>query len=708
MLHVIIFTSFLSIWSAVVYQIYKLNNAGIVISLVLAVFSFVLLLYRYLDFSVYLRRYLRLSAYKHGEKQINADNNADGRRKKFRKSILLYFNKKCKKHTEVVPQARKITFFFYTLFIIYFLLFSLCIYILFQSQTIESIASPWQVVPDYFFAIYSMATFILIIIILKNPKSLILILISMHYFLSFSVAVIIYKIGYGFDPFIHQAGVDLINKTGAIFPKTFYYLGQYGLEVIIHKITSISLILIDKLLVPFLSALFLPASIFYFLQKWFKNQKVNLLLLIFLLTLPFSLFIITVPQNLAYLFLLITILFGLACSNTLELIIVYLCALTSFVAHPIAGIPALLFAVTLTIYHNNKLNIKTKKYLYLLAYILSSIALPLSFYFVHLKNNINFALIKNNILKLSLLFPKIIVPDQENFILNFIYLYGFNIKIILFILIAFGAFIVCRHKKTQEVKIMETKFPNNFKASPPSLKLFGNLVSIYKLCIYMACSLLMAYCLTKLMPFNFLIEYERNNYADRILIVIVLFCLPFIIFLFHWLIERIIKQKKAIQTIYFLFLTAVVASSLYLSYPRFDNYYNSHSWSTGQNDIAAVQWIENNAQKKYIVLANQQVSAAALKEFGFNRYLSVKNSQIYFYPIPTGGQLYQYYLDMVYKKPSRETALKAMDFAGVNEAYFVLNKYWWASSKILDEAKLESDAWHKIDNGEIYVFQYNQ
>jgi len=52
--------------------------------------------------------------------------------------------------------------------------------------------------------------------------------------------------------------------------------------------------------------------------------------------------------------------------------------------------------------------------------------------------------------------------------------------------------------------------------------------------------------------------------------------------------------------------------------------------------------------------------------------------------------------------------LAAMDLVGVNEAYFVLNKYWWAFPKIVEEAKLEADEWQGLDKGEIYVFRYKK
>ena len=52
--------------------------------------------------------------------------------------------------------------------------------------------------------------------------------------------------------------------------------------------------------------------------------------------------------------------------------------------------------------------------------------------------------------------------------------------------------------------------------------------------------------------------------------------------------------------------------------------------------------------------------------------------------------------------------LEAMDLAGVNEGYFVLNKYWRAFVKILAEAKLSASSWQAIDNGEVYVFKYEK
>jgi hypothetical protein len=77
-------------------------------------------------------------------------------------------------------------------------------------------------------------------------------------------------------------------------------------------------------------------------------------------------------------------------------------------------------------------------------------------------------------------------------------------------------------------------------------------------------------------------------------------------------------------------LAFMLLASVYASYPRFDNYYNSRGYSTGEADITSVKRAEERADgEKYIALANQQVSAAALHEFGFhNRYIEKDGQEI--------------------------------------------------------------------------------
>jgi len=152
----------------------------------------------------------------------------------------------------------------------------------------------------------------------------------------------------------------------------------------------------------------------------------------------------------------------------------------------------------------------------------------------------------------------------------------------------------------------------------------------------------------------------------------------------------------------------LLSCSVYHSYPRFDDYYNSRSFSTSQSDINAVRWINQDANNNdnYIVLANQQVSAAALKEFGFKKYFNTENGELFYYPIPTGDKLYSYYLTMVDEKADKKTALNAADLVGADTVYFVLNNYWFGFEKILTEAEVDADDIKKIDDGKIFIFKY--
>jgi hypothetical protein len=616
---------------AIVYRVYALNSVGVAISLTLATIGFFLI-------------------YK------------------------LY--KKEKPENSQEPNQTVFSAVFSLFRISYVLVMAWLFYILLSHTTIDSIISPWEKIPKLFFVLYFFATLLLLALAYVSKKSMTL-LISLHCLLSFSIALIIYKIGYGFDPFVHRATLGLIDKVGLVEPKPFYYLGQYSLVIIIHKLSQIPIETIDKLLVPLLTAIYLPGTLVQTLDKMFADKKISRITAIASLILPFAFFIISTPQNFAYLLLLLVALRGLACKNHYDLIFLYLLSATAILTQPIAGIPALIFTFVISIYHSDYK--KGKKYFYALTFFCLTIALPVAFFFLNKNNSADAAGdISDNAAKLfsGLSFA---LPNQENIFLNFLYLYGLNIKFIILGLAIVGALIAWKNK--DECRIF-------------SLYLTG------------AVSIFASYILASLLPFSFLISYERSDYADRMLNVAAIFLLPFIILSIFSFLIRLNEQNKFIKYSLILCLTSLITASLYFSYPRLDRYHNSHGYSVGQNDVEAVKWIENDSGgNDYIVLANQQTSAAALYQYGFKKYY---HDDIFYYPVPTGGKLYPYYLKMVYEAPERKTINEAMDLAGVNKAYFVLNKYWWASTKIAAEAKLTADSWQDFNNSEVLVFKFTK
>lgn len=573
------------------------------------------------------------------------------------------------------PEVKKSSFDILLLFMrfLYYFCLSVGFYFLISSQTIDSIISPWQVIDVKFYFTYILAL-VFLILLLKKDKKYRLFNLILFYLLSFLIIPIIYKIGYGFDFFIHNASMEYIINNGFIEPKTPYYLGMYAVIVILNKLFGAPIAVLGKFLIPVLAAIYIPYFLFRNLMKKFDNKSNILVLILILLILPFGIFTYTTPQNLSYLFLFLTVIASLKCKNYSDLYLVYLFALTALVNQPISGIPALLLAIFTTIYHSE---IKIKKILYPGLAFVSAFIIPLSFYIVNhnqISNQSETGEQSNFIAKLF----QVQIPNSESVFLNFVYLINnAYVYFILFILIL-GFFLArkyrseCRH---------------------------------YFIYLLGAGSLILSYLLSLKISFGFLIEYERDNYTNRILISTLIVLMPFVWLAMYWLIMKYRKQNFKIKIIFTIATVVLLLSSLYLSYPRFDNYHNSHGLSVSQSDIDAVSWIENNSSVDYIVLANQQVSAAALKQYGFKKYYK---DNIFYYPIPTGGPLYQYYLKMVYEKPERKTMLEAMDMAGVDTGYFVLNKYWWAFPKILEEAKAEANSWQEIDSDEIYIFKYKK
>jgi len=579
----------------------------------------------------------------------------------------------------------------------YILLLGLTLYLLFQGRTDASLVSMWKFIPGWVFITYALAGLSLVVIMRRRPEYGLTGLIP-YYLLSFSAALIVYELGYGFDPFVHEATLEVIDQAGAVDPKPWYYLGQYSLILVLHKLLAIPIAWLNQALVPILAGLFLPPVLWRTMQSWFPDARANLLTILALLVFPFSFFIVTTPQNLAFLWLVLALLYGLTCRSTRDLVLVYALALAALANQPVAGLPALFFAFALTLYHSG-IPYRLKRIFYGINWLAAALSLPAAFVFVESQRTGKglAGLALPEITKIFSLSPPRL-PSGENSLLGLVYLYGFNLKFVVVAIGLIGAFLAWRYRKY--------------------CRLFG----VY---LFMSGALIMAYLVTKLLPFSFIISYERSDYADRILLVAGFLLLPFLLTAFYAFFIRLRAKDVFVRSALTIFLLTLITASFYLSYPRKDDFHNSHFHSVGQTDLMAVEWINNQADNNYIVLANQQVSAAALHKYGFDHYYRSDCSQvdttddavldkcqngeeIFYYPIPTGGALYQYYLSMVYDYPKQATAQEAMRLTGTKQAYLVINDYWWAADRIMEEAKLEADGSKSINNGKIWIFKFTR
>ncbi|HJV33258.1 MAG TPA: hypothetical protein VJ694_04495, partial [Patescibacteria group bacterium] len=219
------------------------------------------------------------------------------------------------------------------------------------ARTAEAIRTPWEAVPPIFFLWIGLASVCLVALAYrKRYPHLALGAASLHLFTLLAPAAVVYAVGYGFDPFVHQAAERLVAAAGEITPKTPYYVGQYALVTVIAKLFRVATESVDRFLLPAMAALFLPAAAAWLLRRGFGVSRALALIGatgVFLL--PLASFVSTTPQGLADLFFLLTVLVGAAWlhAHRPPLGFVLALAAASAAAHPLAGIPALFAAALL-------------------------------------------------------------------------------------------------------------------------------------------------------------------------------------------------------------------------------------------------------------------------------------------------------------------------------------------------------------------------
>lgn len=532
-----------------------------------------------------------------------------------------------------------------------FALAAVCFIILSRNQIDSAINTPWGQVPQLFWIslVFAAASAAAVLLRARATTSYLATLALLA--VGVSVAAIVYKIGYGYDPFVHAAAEQHILDTGIIAPKTIYYSGQYALIVIFSFITKLPVASIGVWLVPALAAIGIPAAVCVAANA--MKRPAGAICAALLALLPLATFINTTPFGLAALYCVLAAIIALGTKNDERLkILVWLFAAAAFMTHPIAGIPALTLAAIVQF---------NKPLWRILSALAGAAALPILF--AVSGNGFSFSLERIG----SITMPFDLPLTRFHALGDPIYAIG----------IAAAAMI--------------------------AIGIIFNRAYLLAAAAAVASGILIAASI----DFSYLPDSEQGGYAGRLLTIALLVAAPAAAAEMAKLVEkgagRPWRLLAVITAIAFFFTGGV-----YLAYPRADGYVLSKGWNTSASDIATVAAINNDAENEpYIVLAAQPVSAAALSKFGFFKYYDTPEGQIFAYPVPTGGPLYQYFLKMIYAEPSSEYMKQAMELAGVKRGYFVVNSYWTGADHIIGRAKQTSESWFGINNAD-YVFRYHQ
>lgn len=550
---------------------------------------------------------------------------------------------------------------------------------LFLHRTDNLLVSPWQTLPTLFFILFTVSTFSLFFSILAqwtNRGFLLTFVCSIHLFLMFSVAAIIYKLGFGFDAFVHRATELWIQTHGFILPKTPYYIGQYSFVVWLSNLTSIPIFYIDVYLVPILAAMTLPVVIPQSLER-------GHLLLFLIPFVPFLSLHLTTPYNLAFLFTVLcifTLLSSLSDASSRRFPI--LLSVSAFITHPLIGAP-LMLCVGMTL-----LAKRYKRHFYLILFLTIlavSLLVPTLFTLQNLRIHASLPTLSNPLIHTGEFLTLFARPYwyAVSSPIRFELLYAWQRLIVpIAILGSIVGFFLLQKKKCE-----------------PLLWFFP--------CMAIAL-FISAWFLVSWIHFPEVVAYEQGDYPLRLVKTSFLFLLPFGMYaLKEWLGQ--IKKTLPKNTAVALIAACLLTLSLYLSYPQRNIKARFPGYNVTAANVHAVEWIHDRHDSyDYIVLSDQLVSAAALTKYSFAKYFDTPTGQMFYYSIPTGGLLYEQFGNMIYRGQRRDSMTRAMELAGVETGYFVVTPYWANASAIIEGAKKTADSWEMIDDGGVWIFVYKK
>ncbi len=348
--------------------------------------------------------------------------------------------------------------------------------------------------------------------------------------------------------------------------------------------------------------------------------------------------------------------------------------LATLAIHPLAGIPAALyvmFTFALPSIERQHLGIKTVSFALLT--ILSILAVPAAFV-------VN-SLISSQ-LSISFTWPQISLPTilafQSRFslFLDPVYFYAHNVFFILFGISVVGFF------------ILRSQGDHHRRLTYVGMILFF-------------ITLAHAFILTNTINFTTLISYERGDYGMRLVSLAFVFLLPHMVAAISSLASRAFAAPcpPLVRMAWISGSVLVLLASLYLSYPRNDAFQAFHGYNISSADISAVQWIHSNAgAQRFAVLANQVVSSAALRDFGFS-------GSTFYYPLPTSSPLYEYYTRMM-RNPSQNIIEDVKTFLPVSRVYVVVTSYEPRAPLIINQLRKSASGWMSFEQDAVTVFVF--
>ncbi len=548
----------------------------------------------------------------------------------------------------------------------------LVLYTAWRSGTTESIRTPWPLLPAGTIAAGTLAMLAAWGASLRGHRLTIAMTVAGATIAITGIAPLVYQLGYGFDGFLHRASEQVLLSTGTLTPKPPYYLGQYTFVTWIVTLFSLPLRWVDLALVPVMTGIVIGI-----LAALLPRERLSAVPALLAL-LPFHAFIATTPQSLAYVLGFLALMLASSARDEHTHPAPALAAVGwSLATHPLAGLPFALLTGALLL--------GPKRILSWIAVFAAALAVPIAFYALSKTSGLAIEWQSGahvfeglwTTLRETLTPPATRVAlwaDAAAFV-------AWMTPLAIVLLAGYRLFHDRAHRGTTGILI----------SGGTLLMLAGAVFGTIG-------------------TFTFLISYERGDYAARLITIgLLLLAIPSSQ-VFGERVKTVLQGSAAAAVVLVLFLTGWHASRMYLALPRHDATAASHGWSVGRADLEAIRAIDRDAQDApYTVLANQTVSAAAVELLGFKRYVHdpASGQDIFFYPIPTGGPLYDVFLRATGKDPSRDTIKEAATLGQSDRVFVVLNRYWWDAERVGEALASTTKREFTFGDGAVRVFSYD-
>ncbi len=537
----------------------------------------------------------------------------------------------------------------------------------------EALRSPWQIATPlwfllFFFGLLATAKLAYHKSHLTAPSIVLLGIVST------TMALIIFSNGFGFDPFLHRGAIQELVTHGSLHPIRILYSGYYGLIASLSVLFALPVKCIDLLLVPGIAGL-LPAVLYRSLLAHHKNHVTAFLGACGLLLAPYSFFTFSIPFSVTALCTIATIAFIHTWRNDSRRQIQFLaCNILAIFFHPLLAVPTVLWMIIVLISDRTR----WKNIVLIGGTLLIALSIPAMLAFNNLQSGaIPFATTFpwHNAARFFDLFRD---PYQLNLVpipwwLNVLYSYRYWIVPMLSITAMIVPLI---HRKFRAIGVAQI---------PLFLGLFGGV-----------------FLIATNLQFADVIWYEQQEFCFRILSVLWLLPLP----LAMQTIASFLEHRNKLIKIIIVIITLHATIMWYFSYPHYNEKNLTSGPSVSHSDYEALDTITTITERKpYIALTNQMLSAAAIEQHGFDQNILFDGQSILRYPIPTGGVLYPWFMEMN-SYPHRSLAQDIAQRGNVEIVILVVHEYWPYAEDIVSIGAQEADEMLSIENGAITLLVY--